>query len=68
MLQYRKFGNFRENLIFTNSVKSHTCDVKVNDRVISPFHEGFIFTKLHIYIYAKFRENKTLAKISEVTV
>ena len=33
--------------------------ISVNDRVISPFCEGFIFTKF---------ENKTLAKISEFTV
>ena len=32
----------------------------ISYRVISPFCEGFIFTKL--------RENKTLAKISEFTV
>ena len=56
-----KFGNFRENFIFLNGVKRHIFDVKnsrqrhdlpisVNDRVFSPFHEGFIFTKLHICI------------------
>ena len=71
---YCKSGNFRENFIFANSVKRHICDAKnlrlghdlpisVNDRVISPFREDFIFTKL-----AKFRKNKTLAKISEFTV
>ena len=70
-MKYCKFGNFRENFIFANSVKRHICDVKnsrlrhdipisVNDRVISPFREDFVFTKL--------RENKTLAKISEFTV
>ena len=52
-------GYFRENFIFANSVKRHICDVKhsrpghslplsVNDRVISPFREDFIFTKLRI--------------------
>ena len=25
---YCKFGNFRENFIFANSVKRHICDVK----------------------------------------
>ena len=56
---YCKFGNFRENFIFTNSVKTHICYVKnarqgrelplsVNDKVISPIREGFIFTKLRI--------------------
>ena len=38
--------------------------MSVNDRVISPICGEFIFTQLS----AKFRENKTLAKISEFTV
>ena len=70
-IQYCKFGNFRENFIFANSVKRHICDVinmrigqdlpiLVNDRVISPFPEGLIFTKFWV--------NKTLANISELTV
>ena len=57
--QYCKFGNFRENFIFPNGVKRHICNVEnsrnmhdlpisVNDRVILPFHESFIFTKLRI--------------------
>ena len=61
---YCKFGNFRENLIFANSVKRHICDVKksrhrhdlsvsVNDRMISPFREDFIFTKLRMRSFAK---------------
>ena len=56
---YCKFGTFREDFIFANNVKRHTCDVKtsrlghgllisVNERVISPFREDFIFTKLRI--------------------
>ena len=56
---YCKFGNFRENVIYANSVKRYICDVKksglgqdlpisVNDRVISPFRKGLIFTKLRI--------------------
>ena len=60
---YCKFGNFRENFVFANSIKRHICNVKnsrlgqdlswsVNDRMISLFREGFIF------IYAKFLENK----------
>ena len=72
--EYCKFGNFRENFIFANSVKRHNCDVKnsrlghdlptsVNDRVILSFREGYILTKLR-----KFHESKTLAKISEFTV
>ena len=68
---YCKFGNFHENIIYANSVTGHICDVKnsllghdlaisVNDRVTSPFHEDFIFTKLRIC--------KTLVKISKFTV
>ena len=56
---YCKFENFRDNFIFTNSIKRHICDVRnlqlvhdirisVNDRVILPFREGLNFTKLHI--------------------
>ena len=69
------FGNFRENFIFANSVKSHICDVNnsrlrhdlpisVNYREISPYREDLIS---RIFAYAKFRENKILAKISEFT-
>ena len=56
---HSKSGNFRENFIFANSVKRHICDTKklqlghdlplsVNERVISPFLEVHIFTKLRI--------------------
>ena len=47
LLIYCKFGNFRENFIFANSIKRRICDnlpTSVNHRVISPFHKGFIFT------------------------
>ena len=27
-----KFGNFRENFIFANSVKRHNCDVKIREQ------------------------------------
>ena len=58
-VKYCRFGNFRENFIFANSIKRHISDVKnsrirqdlplsINDRVILPFREGFIFTKLRI--------------------
>ena len=46
---YCKFVNFRENFIFSNSVKSHICDIKysrpisVNDRVITSFRVFFYF-------------------------
>ena len=65
--------------IFAKCVKRHNYELKIKNsrlglvlplsvdgRVILPFLEGFIFTKLRTY--AKFRENKTLAKISEFTV
>ena len=46
------------------SLKSDRLEVglsiSVNDGVISPIYEDFIFTKFH--------ENKTLAKVSEFTV
>ena len=72
-----KCGNFRENFIFTNSFKRHPFDVEnsrlgydqpisINDRVNSPFRECIIFRKLDAY--AKFHENKTLAKKSKFTV
>ena len=55
--EYCRFRNFRENFIFANSIKRHISDVQnsrlrqdlpisINDRVILPFREGFIFTKL----------------------
>ena len=64
-LTYFRFGNFRENFIFANSIKRRISDVKnlqlrqdlpisIKDR-----SQGF---------YAKLLENKVLAKISEFTV
>ena len=58
-MRYCKLENFRENIIFMNSAKRHICDIlnsrlehdlpiSLNSRVISPFHEIFIFTKLRI--------------------
>ena len=58
-IRYFRFGNFRENFIFANSIKRHIRDVKnsrfrqdlhlsINDRVILAFREGFIITKLRI--------------------
>ena len=60
-MKYCKFENFGENFIFVNSVKRHICNAKisrlrhelpilVNDRVITPFCDDFIFTKLRICI------------------
>ena len=75
-MYYCRFGNFRENLIFANSIKRHISDLKnsrlmqglhisINDRVILPFRE-VLFSRN--FAYAKFRENKVPAKISEFTV
>ena len=58
-ISYYKSGNFRENFIFANSVKRHSCAAKnsrlvhylpitVIDGVISPFCGDFIFTKLSL--------------------
>ena len=76
MNNYCRFGNFREDFIFANSIKKHISYVKksrlrqdlhisINDRVILPFREG-LFSRN--FANAKFRENKVLAKISEFTV
>ena len=52
---YCRFGNFRKNFIFANSIKRQISDVKkqdlpisINSRVILQFREGFIYTKLRI--------------------
>ena len=57
-MAYCKFGNFRENFIFPNSIKRHICDA------LSPQ----LAHDLHISAFAKFGKNITLAKISELTV
>ena len=73
---FAKFQNFRENFNFANIVKRHICNVKnsllghdlptlVHDRVILPFREGFIFTKLRI---CEVSRKIKLVKISEFTV
>ena len=36
---YCKFRNFRENFIFTNSVKRHICDVKICDYDMIYLHQ-----------------------------
>ena len=58
-VRYCRIENFRENFILENSIKRHISDVKnsrlsqdlpisINDIVILPFRECFIFTKLCI--------------------
>ena len=58
-IEYSRFGNFRENFIFVNSIKRHISGVKnsrlrqnlpisINGLLILSFCEGFIFTKLCI--------------------
>ena len=75
-LYYCKVGIFREIVIFVNCVKRHICEVKnsrlghdlpisVNDKVIQPFREDFIFTKLRI---REVLRKTNLAKISEFSL
>ena len=53
-VSYCKFGNIHEHFIFSNSIKTHICDVinsrqwrnllkSVNDRVKLPIYEESIF-------------------------
>ena len=47
-----KFENFRKNFIFCEKHYTrlkHNLPISVNDIVISPFREDFIFPKLSIY-------------------
>ena len=73
---YCKSGRFCENFIITKSIKRHSFGAKnsrlVHDlpisvigRVISPFREDFIFTKLRICEVSRY---KTLAKFSKFKV
>ena len=48
-----------------NSPIGHDLPTSVNAIVITPICKGFIFTK---FTAVKFRENKTLAKNSGITV
>ena len=59
IVYYCKFENFGENLSFANSVKRNIyhaynsrvgkdLPTSVNDRVVLPFGEGFIFAKLRV--------------------
>ena len=72
-----RFGNFRENLIFAKNIKIHISVVKnsrlrqdlpisVNDRVILPFREGFIFTKLRICYMRSFAKINASWKFSNL--
>ena len=56
---YCKSGKFRDNFIFASSVLRNTCNRRIQrlgydlplsvvDRVISPFREDLIFTKLRM--------------------
>ena len=76
MSGYCKFGNFRGKFNLPNNLKKHIRHAKnlrlgydlptsVNNIVISPFREGFIFMKLRS---CKVSLKLTLAKISELIV
>ena len=71
ILLYTVDSEIFARILFSRIASRHISDVKnsrlrqdipisINDRVILPFLEGFIFTKR--------RENKVFAKISEFTV
>ena len=68
---YFRFGNFRKNFIFANSIKRHISTVKnsrlrqdlpisINDRVMLPFRKGFIFTKLR---FAKLKSSRNFPNL-----
>ena len=70
---YCKFKTFHENFIFGNSVENmrrlNDLHTLVNSRVVSPFRKDFNIANLrNCEVVAKFRENKTLVKISELRV
>ena len=67
-------GNFRGNFIFANSVKRHISDVKNSqpghDLPVSVNGSHLAISRVLFsrnFAYAKFRENKILAQISEFT-
>ena len=66
---YCKFGNFRENFMCAKSVKKHIC-YSQNLQLGHSLPISVIYTSrgFNFHETAKFRENKTLAKISEFTV
>ena len=69
-IYYCRFGNFRKNFIFVNSIKGHISDVKnlqlrqglpiaINDRVILPFPKVFSFHETsHMRSFAKFKSSR----------
>ena len=60
-------NNFKRHVcIVTNSQLGHDLPTSLNGSVISSFREGFIIAKFRAC--AKFREHKTLVKMSEFTV
>ena len=74
MRMYCESGNFRESLIFANSDLRHICDnsrlgldlpILVNGSDLAIFAR-ILFSQN--FAYAKFRENKILAKIFELAV
>ena len=63
-IRYCRFRNFLENFVFANAIIRHISDVKnsrlrqglplsINDRVILPFREGFIFTNMRSFVKIK---------------
>ena len=64
---------FREHFIFVNRVKSHSCHAN-NSRLVHDLPTSVIdsdFARILFsrnFAYTKFRKNKSLAKISEITL
>ena len=70
---YCKFGNFRENLFSRIAIKDIYAMFKLRDLgfiyiAISVNDSDFVISRGFNFHYAKFRENITLAIISEFTV
>ena len=55
------------NLTFANSIKRNNCDVKILRLVHGKLQSDFIISR-GLYLHEKFRENKTLAKFSKLTL
>ena len=76
--KYCRFGNFRENFIFANSIKIHISGVKYSrlrqdlpisiiDKVILPFSRGFYFHETsHMRSFAKIKSSRKFPNLQYV--
>ena len=75
-MSYCKFGYFRENFISRVALKLIFATLKIRDNGVIYLYQKTTAWFRHFvmnlfsrnFAYAKFRENLTLAKISELTV